>query len=118
MPTEKFDKDKLENIAKNSPSDVYSFYGNGSLKELNDGNIRIEFGEDESQKITEYLGDNKTKITDYQKDGETYVTYKDGKLVKSLEISEDKPKRYNIAEGDKCVRSATFTDEGYLRWCE
>ena len=109
---------KLENIAKNSPSDVYSFYGNGSLKELNDGNIRIEFGEDGSQKITEYLGDNKTKITDYQKDGETYVIHKDGKLVKSLEISEDKPKHYNVAEGDKCVRSATFTDEGYLRWCE
>ena len=119
MPTEKFDKDKLENIAKNSPSDVYSFYGNGSLKELNDGNIRIEFGEDESQKITEYLGDNKTKITDYQKDGETYVTYKDGKITKSLDISsENKPMNYNIAEGDKCVRSATFTDEGYLRWCE
>lgn len=119
MPTEKFDKDKIENIAKNSPSDVYSFYGNGSLKELNDGNIRIEFSEDGSQKITEYLGDNKTKITDYQKDGETYVTYKDGKITKSLDISsENKPITYNIAEGDKCVRAATFTDQGYLKWCE
>lgn len=119
MPTEKFDKDKLENIAKNSPSDVYSFYGNGSLKELNDGNIKIEFGEDESQKITEYLGDKKIKTTEYLKDGETYITYKDGKITKSLDISsENKPMNYCIAEDDKCVRSATFTDEGYLRWCE
>ena len=119
MPTEKFDKSELENIAKNSPSEAYSFYGNGSLKELNDGNIKIEFGEDGSQKITEYLGDNKTKITNHQKDGEIYITYKDGKITKSLDISsENKPMIYNIAEGDKCVRSATFTDEGYLSWCE
>ena len=119
MPTEKFDKNKLENIAKNSPSEVYSFYGNGSLKELNDGNIKIEFREDGSQKIIEYLGDNKIKTTDYLKDGETYITYKDGKITKSLNISsENKPINYNIAEGDKCVRSANFTDEGYLEWCE
>ena len=89
------------------------------MKELNDGNIKIEFGEDGSQKITEYLGDNKTKITNHQKDGEIYITYKDGKITKSLDISsENKPMIYNIAEGDKCVRSATFTDEGYLSWCE
>ncbi len=119
MPTEKFDKNKLENIAKNSPSEVYSFYGNGSLKELNDGNIKIEFSEDGSQKITEYLGDKKIKITEYLKDGETHITYKDGKITKSLNISsENKPMNYCIAEGDKCVRSADFTDEGYLRWCE
>ena len=116
LPTEKFDREKLETIAKNSPSDVYSFYGNGNLKEINDKNIKIEFNEDGSQRIKEYLDNDITKTTSYKEDGSIDVTYKNGDTTKSLEISSDnKPVYYNIAKGDKCVRSACFSDEGYLR---
>lgn len=116
LPTEKFDREKLETIAKNSPSDVYSFYGNGNLKEINDKNIKIEFNEDGSQYIKEYLDNDITKTTSYKEDGSIDVTYKNGDTTKSLEISSDnKPVYYNIAKGDKCVRSACFSHEGYLR---
>lgn len=117
MPTEKFDKEKLETMAKNSPSDIYSFYGNGSLKEINDKNIKIEFNEDGSQYIKEFLGDDITKITSYNDDGSISVDYKNGNTIKSLDISsENKPTYYNISQDGKCVRSASFTEEGYLRW--
>lgn len=117
MPTEKFDREKLETMAKNSPSDIYSFYGNGSLKEINDKNIKIEFNEDGSQCIKEFLGDDITKITSYKDDGSVSVDYKNGNTIKSLNISsENKPTYYNISQDGKCLRSASFTEEGYLRW--
>ena len=116
LPTEKFDREKLETMAKNSPSNVYSFYGNGNLKEINDKNIKIEFNEDGSQCIKEYLDNDITKTTSYKEDGSIDVIYKNGDTTKSLEISSDnKPVYYNIAKGDKCLRSAYFSDEGYLR---
>ena len=117
MPTEKFDREKLETMAKNSPSDIYSFYGNGSLKEINDKNIKIEFNEDGSQCIKEFLADDITKITHYKDDGSISVDYKNGNTIKSLNISsENKPTYYNISQDGKCLRSASFTEEGYLRW--
>ncbi len=117
MPTEKFDREKLETMAKNSPSDIYSFFGNGSLKEINDKNIKIEFNEDGSQCIKEFLGDDITKITSYKDDGSISVDYKNGNTIKSLNISsENKPTYYNISQDGKCLRSASFTEEGYLRW--
>lgn len=117
MPTEKFDREKLEIMAKNSPSDIYSFFGNGSLKEINDKNIKIEFNEDGSQCIKEFLGDDITKITSYKDDGSVSVDYKNGNTIKSLNISsENKPTYYNISQDGKCLRSASFTEEGYLRW--
>lgn len=117
MPTEKFDREKLETMAKNSPSDIYSFYGNGSLKEINDKNIKIEFNEDGSQCIKEFLTDDITKITHYKDDGSISVDYKNGNTIKSLNISsENKPTYYNISQDGKCLRSASFTEEGYLRW--
>ena len=117
MPTEKFDKEKLETMAKNSPSNIYSFYGNGSLKEINDKNIKIEFNEDGSQYIKEFLADDITKITSYKEDGSVSVDYKNGNTIKSLDISsENKPTYYNISQDGKCLRSASFTEEGYLRW--
>ena len=119
MPTEKFDREKLETMAKNSPSDIYSFYGNGSLKEINDKNIKIEFNEDGSQYIRKYLNDSVTKTTSYNKDGSVSVHYQDGDTIKHLEISsENKPKYYNITNNGTNVRAANFTDEGYLSWCE
>ena len=119
IPTEKFDREKLETIAKNSPSEIYSFYGNGSLKEINDKNIKIEFNEDGSQYIREYLNDSVTKTTSYNKDGSVSVHYQDGDTIKHLEISsENKPKYYNITKNGTNVRAANFTDEGYLSWCE
>lgn len=119
MPTEKFDREKLETMAKNSPSDIYSFFGNGSLKEINDKNIKIEFNEDGSQYIREYLNDSVTKTTFYKDDGSVSVHYQDGDTIKNLEISsENKPRFYSITESGKNVRAANFTDEGYLSWCE
>ena len=117
MPTEKFDREKLETMAKNSPSNIYSFYGNGSLKEINDKNIKIEFNEDGSQCIKEFLADDITKIKHYKDDGSISVDYKNGNTIKSLNISsENKPTYYNISQDGKCLRSASFTEEGYLRW--
>lgn len=117
MPTEKFDREKLETMAKNSPSNIYSFYGNGSLKEINDKNIKIEFNEDGSQCIKEFLADDITKITHYKDDGSVSVDYKNGNTIKSLNISsENKPTYYNISQDGKYLRSASFTEEGYLRW--
>ena len=116
-PTEKFDREKLEAMAKNSPNDIYSFYENGHLKEINDKNIKIEFNENGSQYIKEYLGDDITKITSYEEDGSISVDYKNGNTTKTLEISSDnKPTLYNISQDGQTVRSASFTDEGFLRW--
>lgn len=118
LPTDKFDREKLEATAKNSKKDIYSFYGNGRLKEINDKNIKIEFHEDGSQYIREYLDKNTTKTTDYRKDGSVSVHYAKGKTIKNLEISsENKPTYYNISENGKDIRSASFTEEGYLDWC-
>lgn len=117
IPTEKFDREKLETMAKNSPSNIYSFYGNGNLKEINDKNIKIEFNEDGSQYIKEFLADDITKITHYKDDGSISVDYKNGNTIKSLNISsENKPTYYNVSQDGKCLRSASFTEEGYLRW--
>lgn len=118
IPADKFDKDKLEAVAKSNPKDIYSFYGNGRLKEINDKNIKVEFNEDGSQYIREYISDNITKTTSYNDDGIT-VHYQNGDTSKDLEISSDnKPRFYNIAKNGKCVRDAVFTDEGYLKWCD
>ncbi len=117
MPTDKFDRVEIETIAKNSPSDIYSFYGNGHLKELRDKNIVIEFNEDGSQKITEYLAGNITKVTNHDQDGAIDVKYKKGDIVKKLYISSNNtPEEYVIEQNGKLVRSASFTEEGYLSW--
>lgn len=119
IPTDKFNKEKIEAMAKNNPKDIYSFYGNGQLKEINDKNIKVEFQEDGSQHIKEYLSDNITKITSYNEDGSILVNYKNGNITKILNISsENKPTYYSVVEDEKTVRSASFTDDGYLRWCE
>lgn len=119
IPTEKFDKEKIETLAKNSPSNIYSFNGDGSLKELKDNNIKIEFNEDGSQNITEYLDKNITKVTKYYKDNSIDVSYLNGDTEKYLEISSDnKPQYYDIRQGDKCIRSAKFSEEGYLEWMD
>lgn len=117
MPTDKFNRDELETIAKNNPSDMYSFYGNGHLKELRDKNIVIEFNEDGSQKITEYLAGNVTKVTNHDQDGAIDVKYKKDDIVKKLYISSNNiPEEYVIEQNGKRVRSASFTEEGYLSW--
>ncbi|MBR2430032.1 hypothetical protein IKB17_01030 [bacterium] len=119
IPTDKFDREKLEAVAKNSSKDIYSFYGNGQLKEVKDKNIKIEFNEDGSQHIKEYLSDNITKVTNYYKDGAVSVDYKNGNIRKFLEISSNNiPTLYCIKEDGKNIRTATFTNEGYLCWCE
>lgn len=119
IPTDKFDREKLEAVAKNSSKDIYSFYGNGRLKEIRDKNITIEFNEDGSQLIQEYLSDKITKVTRYHKNGRISVDYKNGDIEKSLEISSNNiPTFYSINEGEKCIRRASFSDEGYLCWCE
>ena len=119
IPTDKFNKEKIEAMAKNNPKDIYSFYGNGQLKEINDKNIKVEFHEDGSQIIKEYISDKITKTTSYYEDGRISVNYKNGNIEKVLDISsQNKPTYYNIYEDKKCVRFASFTDEGYLRWCD
>lgn len=119
MPTEKFDREKIETLAKNSPSNMYSFNGDGSLKELKDNNIKVEFNQDGSQNIMEYLDKDITKVTNYHKDGSVYISYKNGDIEKHLGISaNNKPEYYNISQGDKCVRSASFSEEGYLQWAD
>ena len=106
-------------IAKNNPQGIYSFYGNGQLKEINNKNIKVEFLENGSQFIKEYLNNNITKTTFYHEDGRISVNYKNGDMTKVLNISsENTPIYYSICEGGKCVRSATFSNEGYLQWAE
>lgn len=119
IPTDKFNREKLEAIAKNNPQGIYSFYGNGQLKEINNKNIKVEFLENGSQFIKEYLNNNITKTTFYHEDGRISVNYKNGDMTKVLNISsENTPIYYSICEGGKCVRSATFSNEGYLQWAE
>jgi len=118
VPAPRFNKDEIETVAKQSQNaDVYSFYGNGSLKELKENGLRVQFNEDGSQKITEYPDEKTEKNTYYHDDGSITVEYKNGDTEKCLSISsENKPEFYDVRQGDKLLKSANFTDEGFLRW--
>lgn len=117
-PAQRFNKDEIETVAKQSQNaDVYSFYGNGSLKEFKEKGLRVLFNEDGSQKITEYPDEKTEKNTYYHDDGSIMIEYKNGDIRKTLSVSsENKPESYDVMQGDKLLKSAGFTDEGYLRW--